>query len=96
MYQSSISILWSLEFGMSVFHNFLFIDFLGDELIQGQTLITDQVGWKEGNMKKNFDLSTGQLSKHHPRELRSESVKLVKLAMFFDQEFESSVFIMRK
>ena len=36
-------ILWSLEFGVGVFYEFLLINFVGDELMQGQTLTSQQV-----------------------------------------------------
>ncbi len=58
-------ILWSLEFGVGVFHEFLLINFVGDELMQG------------GNMQKNFDLATGQSSEEHRRQLASEGAELV-------------------
>ncbi len=37
LYASS-NVLWSLEFGVAVFYEFLLINFVGDELMQGQTL----------------------------------------------------------
>ena len=54
-----LSILWSLDFGVGVFHDFSLMNFGGNELLQRRTLTPQQV--KE--MQKDFDLSTGQASR---------------------------------
>ena len=35
---SLYGVLWSLDFGIGVFHEFLLINFNGDELMQGREL----------------------------------------------------------
>ena len=47
-------------------------------------------------MQKNFDLSTGQLSEEHRRELVPDGAELVAWGVYFDREFGSSVFTIGK
>ena len=46
-------VLWSLDFGVGVFHDFSRMNFGGNELMQGRTLTPQQVR----EMQKGFDLS---------------------------------------
>ena len=55
-------VLWSLDFGVGVFHDFSRMNFGGNELMQGRTLTPQQVR----EMQKGFDLSTGQASRWIP------------------------------
>ena len=47
-------------------------------------------------MQKNFDLSTGQLSEEHQRELVLDGAEIVARGVCFNQGFEFGVFMMRK
>ena len=57
IYRSFLTI-WSLNFGVGVFHELLLINFGEDELMQRRT--TGRLAVRE--MQEDFDLSTGQLS----------------------------------
>ena len=46
-------VLWSLEFGAGVFHDFLLIKFGGTEQMQRRNLAAQQVGWQPRNPGRN-------------------------------------------
>ena len=70
-----IRVLWSLDFGVGVFHEFFLTNFVGGKLPQGRTAEKNFNPLKRSpsrreTAEKSFDLSKGQLSE----ELRWELV----------------------